>query len=82
MSSWSCPHDVDGVCQKVNGARCDPGMRGCVLFGKVRFANEEMNTVRKPVKAEPTEKATPSSKSAPKSAPKPTSQPPRRRLPF
>ena len=51
MSSWTCPHDVDGVCQKVHGAKCDPGMRGCVLFGKVKFASEEKNEVRKPVKA-------------------------------
>ncbi len=53
MSAWACPHDVEGVCQKVRGARCDPGMRGCVLFGKVRFANDDQNSVRKPVKAEP-----------------------------
>lgn len=52
MSSWTCPHDVDGICQKVRGAKCDPGMKGCVLFGKVRFASEEKNEVRKPVKAE------------------------------
>lgn len=51
MSSWSCPHDLNGVCQKVAGAVCDPGMRGCVLHGRVRFAGEEKNRVRKPVKA-------------------------------
>jgi len=51
MSAWSCPHDLDGVCQKVDGARCDPGMRGCVLHGKVRFANDEANQVRKPERA-------------------------------
>ena len=68
MSAWSCPHDLDGVCQKVSGARCDPGMRGCVLHGKVRFANPESNSVRKPQRA-----ATKTEKSAP---------PPRRRLPF
>lgn len=53
MSSWSCPHDLNGVCQLVQGAACDPGMRGCVLHGKVRFASEEKNQVRKPVKATP-----------------------------
>lgn len=53
MSSWSCPHDLNGICQLVNGAVCDPGMRGCVLHGKVRFASTEKNAVRKPVKAEP-----------------------------
>ena len=51
MSAWSCPHDLDGVCQRVQGAICAPGMRGCVLEGKVRFASEEMNAKRKPVKA-------------------------------
>lgn len=52
MSSWSCPHDLDGICQRVQGAICEPGMRGCVLEGKVRFARDEMNLSRKPVKAE------------------------------
>ncbi|MCB1958456.1 MAG: hypothetical protein KDG55_22500 [Rhodocyclaceae bacterium] len=68
MSAWSCPHDLEGVCQKVAGARCDPGMRGCVLEGQVRFANPEANTVRKPQRATRPEPETP--------------PPPRRRLPF
>ena len=79
MSSWSCPHDVDGICQKVNGAKCDPGMRGCVLFGKVRFANDEQNTVRKPVKAEPAPPPAKKPEDRPKSN---KTQAPRRRLPF
>ena len=70
MSAWSCPHDLDGICQRIQGAVCAPGMRGCVLEGKVRFANPEMNLPRKPVKAEPVEPE-----------PKPA-QAPRRRLPF
>lgn len=72
MSSgaWSCPHDLDGVCQRVQGAVCEPGMRGCVLEGKVRFAREEMNLPRKPVKAVKPEPA------------KKPAQPPKRRLPF
>lgn len=69
MSSWTCPHDLDGVCQKVNGARCDPGMRGCVLFGKVKFANEDKNTVRKPVKATPPVAAKAADEPSPKSPP-------------
>lgn len=68
MSAWSCPHDLDGVCQRVDGARCDPGMRGCELEGKVRFANDAMNARRKPLRAEPR-------RPAPVAAPK-------RRLPF
>lgn len=51
MSSWSCPHDLNGVCQRVAGAACDPGMRGCELHGKVRFAAGEKNLPRKPVPA-------------------------------
>ena len=37
MSSWSCSHEVNGICRKVNGAYCRPGMKGCVLVGKVKF---------------------------------------------
>lgn len=72
MSAWSCPHDLDGVCQKVNGARCDPGMRGCVLHGRFRFASEEKNLERKPVKADPKPAAEPDAKP----------QAPKRRVPF
>ena len=37
MSSWSCPHQVGDLCRKVKGAYCRPGMRGCVLVGRVTF---------------------------------------------
>lgn len=53
MNTWSCPNDLDGVCQRVRGARCDPGMRGCVLHGRFRFAKDEVPAERKPVKAVP-----------------------------
>lgn len=66
--AWGCPHDLDGVCQRVQGAVCEPGMRGCELEGKVRFARDEMNAPRKPVRAEKPEK--------------PKATVPRRRLPF
>lgn len=59
MSSWSCPHDLDGVCQHVRGARCDPGMRGCILHGRFRFAKDEGGGMRKPVKALPAVPAKP-----------------------
>ena len=68
--AWGCPHDANGICQKVRGALCSPGMRGCVMEGKVRFANEAMNLPRKPVKAEPT------------AEPEKPAARPRRRLPF
>lgn len=73
--AWSCPHDYNGICQRVQGAYCDPGMRGCELEGKVRFANPEQNAPRKPVKA---------STEPEHNKPSGTTQkaPPRRRLPF
>lgn len=37
MSAWGCPHEVDGLCEKLSGACCRPGMKGCVLAGKVEF---------------------------------------------
>ena len=72
-SAWSCPHDVNGICQRVQGAYCDPGMRGCELEGKVRFARDALNETRKPVKAAPAPEPTPD---------KPATAKPRRRLPF
>lgn len=66
---WGCPHDVEGICQRVLGAKCDPGMRGCELEGKVRFARDEMNLPRAPQKA---------AKSSASKAP----ERPKRRLPF
>ena len=50
MSSWSCPHDVNGICQKVKGALCDPGMLGCLLQGKVERIGEPTQP-RRPVRA-------------------------------
>jgi hypothetical protein len=41
--SWGCPHESNGVCQKVNRLPCDPGMKGCVLYGRYVFANAEKN---------------------------------------
>ena len=42
-SGWGCPHEIDDRCTKVNDLPCDPGMKGCVLYGRYRFANEEKN---------------------------------------
>ena len=41
--SWGCPHELKGLCSKVNNLPCDPGMKGCVLYGRFVFANEEKN---------------------------------------
>lgn len=44
MSSWGCPHEIKGLCTKVNHLVCDPGMKGCELAGRYVFAgNEEKN---------------------------------------
>ncbi|MGE5475895.1 MAG: hypothetical protein ACM3Q1_04520 [Bacteroidales bacterium] len=43
MSGWGCVHEVNGVCSRVAGRPCDPGMKGCVLAGRFRFSNETKN---------------------------------------
>lgn len=57
MGGWGCPHEVDGKCQKVNNLPCDIGMKGCVLFGRFRFADPCKNKPRKtrcaPIAAQP-----------------------------
>ena len=47
MSSWGCPHEIDGKCARINNEPCDPGMKGCVLFGRFVWADEAKN---RPVK--------------------------------
>jgi orotidine-5'-phosphate decarboxylase len=41
--SWGCPHELNDLCSKVNNLPCDPGMKGCVLYGRFVFANDEKN---------------------------------------
>lgn len=41
--SWGCPHEVDDRCAKVNNLPCNPGMKGCELVGRFRFADESKN---------------------------------------
>ena len=40
---WGCPHEVNDHCTHVSNLPCDPGMKGCVLYGRYRFANEDKN---------------------------------------
>lgn len=47
MSGWGCPHEYQGKCQRVNNIPCDMGMKGCVLFGRFRFADPSKNRARK-----------------------------------
>ncbi|PKO44153.1 MAG: hypothetical protein CVU31_12515 [Betaproteobacteria bacterium HGW-Betaproteobacteria-4] len=41
---WGCPHEVNDRCLKINNLPCDPGMKGCELYGRYRFADESKNT--------------------------------------
>lgn len=43
MSGWGCPHEVNDHCTRINDLPCDPGMKGCVLYGRYRFANDDKN---------------------------------------
>lgn len=45
--SWGCPHELNGICQKISQQPCDPGMKGCVLYGRFVFANAEKNERRR-----------------------------------
>ncbi len=47
MSSWGCPHEIKGKCTRVNNIPCDIGMKGCVLFGRFRFADPAKNRPKK-----------------------------------
>lgn len=40
---WGCPHEVNDRCTKINDLPCDPGMKGCELYGRFRFANDAKN---------------------------------------
>ena len=41
---WGCPHEVNDHCLKINNLPCNPGMKGCELAGRFRFADESKNT--------------------------------------
>jgi len=42
VSSWNCQYEANGLCKKLDGAYCRPGMKGCVLVGKVTFQDGEV----------------------------------------
>lgn len=50
MSGWGCPHEVQGNCQRVLGRPCDPGMKGCVLFGRFVWSTADKNRPQRPVR--------------------------------
>lgn len=39
-SGWSCSHQRDDLCDLLKKT-CDPGDKGCVLYGKALFSNPE-----------------------------------------
>ena len=43
MGGWGCPHEVNGKCSRVNDEPCDPGMKGCILFGRFKFSDSSKN---------------------------------------
>ena len=43
-SGWGCPHEIDGMCGKVGNLPCDPGMKGCELYGRFVFFDPTKNT--------------------------------------
>ncbi|MDR1977042.1 MAG: hypothetical protein LBQ18_08665 [Campylobacteraceae bacterium] len=40
VSSWDCSHLINQKCDLLK-KECSPGEKGCVLYGKAKFANEE-----------------------------------------
>ena len=40
---WSCPHELNGLCGKVKQLPCDPGMKGCELYGRYAFFSDDKN---------------------------------------
>jgi len=40
MSGWSCPNAFNEHCNLLN-VPCEPGIKGCVLYGMVTFSNPE-----------------------------------------
>jgi hypothetical protein len=40
---WSCPHELNDRCGKVKNLPCDPGMKGCELYGRYVFLDANKN---------------------------------------
>ncbi len=38
MSGWTCSHQIGEYCDLLKKP-CDPGDKGCVLYGKALFSN-------------------------------------------
>ncbi len=45
---WDCPYNLNDTCLRVKGRPCDPGMKGCILFGRFVFSNPGKNRPPRP----------------------------------
>ena len=39
-SAWTCSHQLGDICDLLKKS-CDPGGKGCVLYGKALFSNPQ-----------------------------------------
>ena len=39
-SAWTCSHQLGDICDLLKKS-CDPGGKGCVLYGKAVFSNPQ-----------------------------------------
>ena len=42
--AWGCPHEQNNLCSKVKDHSCDPGMKGCELYGRYVFFDADKNS--------------------------------------
>lgn len=40
LGGWSCPHYTGEICPLIR-KDCDPGDKGCILYGKVQFSQPD-----------------------------------------
>ncbi len=40
--SWECPYNINDYCKRLN-KECDPGTKGCILYGKVTDYSKDEN---------------------------------------
>lgn len=55
---WGCPHELNGTCSKILNLPCDPGMKGCELYGRYVFFDGSKNTRLEQKKAQQEAKET------------------------
>ncbi len=53
---WSWPPEVHGLCSKINILPCDPGMKGCELYGRYVFFDPGKNARLEQKKARETQR--------------------------